>query len=159
MAPPGSVDHPQRPPEGLLRLADRLVGHQQDLGDMALGDGEHDLPHAPGRQGIGGDAAGLGIHRRAGRQRLVEGGGELRLDADDLDPSGIPGSDAADEPAAAHRHEERVEIGRILLEFQPDAALAEQGLGLVIGMDGQRPRLGGIAVAGRQRHRHSARRP
>jgi hypothetical protein len=41
---------------------------------MALGDGEHISPRAARRQGIGGDAAGLGIHRRAGRQRLVEGG-------------------------------------------------------------------------------------
>jgi hypothetical protein len=86
-----------------------------------------------GRQRIGGDAACRGVDPLAGGERAVEGRGQLRLDADEIDPPGIPGGDAADQPAAAEGDEQGIEIGRILLELEAEAALAEKGFRLAPG--------------------------
>ncbi len=64
----------------------------------------------------------------------------LRLDPDYLDPSGEPGGDAGDQPAAADGDEHRVERGQaeareIRLPFERDRAGAGDRLGRVIRMD------------------------
>ena len=56
----------------------------------------------------------------------------------DLDAAGEPGGDAADQAAAADRDQQGVEIGQLFLELQPERALADQGLGLVEGVDRHR---------------------
>src|ERR1700724_1875949 len=43
----------------------------------------------------------------------------------------LPARIPADAPAAADRHEQRAEAGRLLLQLQADAALAEQRLRLI----------------------------
>ena len=53
----------------------------------------------------------------------------------DLDAALVPGGDAADQPAAADRDQQRVEVGRLLLELEADAARAQHGLDLVEGVD------------------------
>ncbi|MHC2740901.1 hypothetical protein ACVMFA_006688 [Bradyrhizobium liaoningense] len=71
----------------------------------------------------------------------------LRLDRDDARPAGVPRRNAADQPAAADRHQQRVDVWRVLLQLQSDAALAEQGFGLIVGMDGKRPGLRDMRLA------------
>ena len=73
------------------------------------------------------------------------------LDADHLDAALVPGGDAADQAAAADRDQQRIEVGRLLLELEADAARAQHGLDLVEGVHGQRARLGDIGLARRQR--------
>ena len=50
--------------------------------------------------------------------------------------SGVPGGDAADETAATNGNEQGVEVGALLLEFETDGSLTEQGLELVVGVNG-----------------------
>ena len=58
--------------------------------------------------------------------------------ADDADAAGVPGGDAADQPAAADRHQQRVDLRRVGLDLEPDRALAEQRLRLVVGVHRER---------------------
>src|SRR3546814_11070183 len=81
----------------------------------------------------------LGVDRLSRGQRLEQGRRTLRLDCDDTDAPGEPGGDAADEPAAAGRHQQGVDLRQIGLDLEPDAALTEQRLRLVEGMHRQRP--------------------
>ena len=62
----------------------------------------------------------------------------------------MPGGDAADQAAAANRDQQRIELRRLLFEFQRQRALSQHGLVLVKGMDGQRARLLLPFLAGRQ---------
>ncbi len=71
------------------------------------------------------------------------------LDAYDLRRAVAPGGDAADQPAAAHRHQDGVEVRRLLLELEPDRALSVDRLRRVIGMD--RERSGFVCEFGRLR--------
>ncbi len=68
------------------------------------------------------------IHRRI----------ELHLDADDLDRGlDVLGGDgdAANDPAAADRHDDAVEVGRVLEHLDADRALSGDDLVVVIGVD------------------------
>ena len=65
----------------------------------------------------------------------------LRLDADHLDAAAVPRRDAGDQPAAADRDQNGVELGRILFPFEPDRALAGDRLGRVIGVHRKRAAL------------------
>ena len=79
-------------------------------------------------------------------QRLAGVGRELRLDADDprVGPEGLDGRrDAAREPAAADRHEDRREVGQVLDDLEPDRALAGDDPVVVEGRDDRQPALGG----------------
>ena len=88
---------------------------------------------------------------RPAQHRFGQGRGRFRLDADDPDASLIPGSDAADQPAAAHRDQQRIEVSGLLLELEADGALAEQGFALVKGVDRERARLGDPCFASGER--------
>src|SRR5712692_11618190 len=71
----------------------------------------------------------------------------FRLDADELDCSGVPGGDAADETAATHGNEQRVEFRILLLEFEADGSLTEQGFELIVSMNGHSAGLRGPGFA------------
>jgi hypothetical protein len=83
----------------------------------------------------------------------VQGRRQFRLDRDDADTAGIPGCNAADQPAAAYRDEERVDLRCIVFYLAPDRALADHGFGLVVCMSGERAGAGDKILAGRQRIR------
>ena len=73
-----------------------------------------------------------------GLQRVGKGGRELRLDRDDprLRPERLDRNcDAGDEASAAHRHDDRVEVGHLLEELETDRALAGDDVGIVVGRD------------------------
>src|SRR5260370_15164134 len=59
----------------------------------------------------------------------------FRLDADQFDFSRIPRSDAPDETAAANGDEQSVQLRALLLEFEADASLTEQGFKLIVGVN------------------------
>src|SRR5260370_41809147 len=61
----------------------------------------------------------------------------FRLDADQFDFSRIPRSDAPDETAAANGDEQSVQLRALLLEFEADASLTEQGFKLIVGVNAQ----------------------
>ena len=73
-------------------------------------------------------------------------------DADDLDPTLKPGSHACDQPAAAHRNEDRVELREpesfeVLLPFERRSTLSGNGLHCVVRMNQEGAALGDIRVA------------
>jgi hypothetical protein len=57
-------------------------------------------------------------------------------------PAACQARDAAQQPAAAHRHQQVRQPGRLLLPFEGHGALAGQHLRLVIGVHQQRAGLG-----------------
>ena len=95
--------------------------------------------------------AGTGRAAHTGGIRFGEGRGRFRLDADDPDASLIPDRDAANQPAAAHRDERRIEVSRLFLQLEADGSLAKQGFALVKGVDRERARLGDPCFAGGER--------
>ena len=156
----GAFDH---------RLLD-LQQHQHGLLDVAFVD-EHevvdefahdlarDLPRLPDRDALGDGAVALRVGRALDG---VEHGREAAgLHADDLD-AGLErahrGGDAADEPAAAHRDDQRVELRLRAQHLQPDGALAGDHQRVVEGVHegqalrvGQRQRVVARLVEGRRR--------
>ena len=86
----------------------------------------------------------------------MHAGGILGLDADDADLRVQRlhiGRDAADEAAAADRHEDRVGArGELLQDLEGDRALAGDDVGVVERMDEREPALGA------ERHRPLERR-
>ena len=72
------------------------------------------------------------------------------LDAHDLDAALVPGGDAADQPAAADGDQQRVDLGRLPLQLEADAALPQHGLDLVEGVHRERAGLRDIRFAGGQ---------
>ena len=85
---------------------------------------------------------------RPGFERGMQAARAFRLDADDLHAAAVPGRDPGDQSAAADRDQHGVEVGRILLPFEPDGALPGDRLGGVIGMHRQRAALRDEGVAG-----------
>ena len=76
----------------------------------------------------------------------------FRLDADDLDPALKPGGHAGDEPAAANRDENRVELlepesFEVLLPLERNRPLARDRLDRIVRMDQESAALGDIGVA------------
>ena len=63
----------------------------------------------PAGASTGSPASSARVQRRRG----------LGLDADHPDAAAVPGRDAADQAAAADRHQQRVEVGRLRLELPP----------------------------------------
>ena len=87
-------------------------------------------------------------------------GARLRLDADDRHAPAVPGGDAADQPAAADRDEQRVEVRRLsCASSSAEGALAEQRLGLVVGVDRHARRCSRRTPRSRPARRRSGRRP
>src|SRR5207237_961474 len=54
-------------------------------------------------------------------------------------PTRSPARNTTDAPSASGRHQERVDLSRLLTHLEPDAALAKQCFGRVEGMNLQRP--------------------
>ena len=127
--------------EDVLDAGAQLIrGDQQDLVDIQLRQPERFLPHAPHRDAVGEDAHALERHTAAAAQGFVHARGIFGLDTDDLDAriqSFRVGSDARDETAPAHRHEDRVDDVTVLLtqDLHGDRALARDHLGIVERMD------------------------
>ena len=86
---------------------------------MLAAQAEGFLAHLLHRDAVGEDADALERHALLGAQRIVHGRRVHRLDADDLD-LGIEvlhvHRDAGDQPAAADRHEDRVEVAARLAQ-------------------------------------------
>jgi hypothetical protein len=80
-------------------------------------------------------AIGNGIDRAAGRERAKQRRRGLWLDADHPRAAPVPGGDAGDQAATAHRDQHGVERTRLPLELAAERAGAEHGLGLVEGVD------------------------
>ena len=151
-APPGSATIETFAPEAPLGFDDRRVGHERDLGDMPARDGEVPFADPSCAERIGGDRLDRDVDRAAGFERRMQRARTFRLDADDLDPSGEPGGDAGDQPAAADRDEHRVERRqgealKVLLPFEGDRAGAGDRLGRVVGVDFERAAFGDVSVA------------
>ena len=93
----------------------------------------------------------LGVHARI----------ELGLDADDLD-AGLQrlgrGGDAGDEAAAADRHDQRIDVGRVGEHLERDRALSRDDLEIVERMDEGQPALAPRSAAPRHRPRRRSRR-
>ncbi len=81
----------------------------------------------------------------------MQGGRRLGLDRHHAHFSRKPRCDAADQPAPADRHQERVKIGDLIAQLHPDRSLAEQRLDLVESMHGHRATLHPPSFAGDQR--------
>ena len=141
----------QRVEEAFLRAADSVVGDQDDALDVALRVREHQLADAARREGVGGDAVGRRVDRDPGRERARERRCAFRLDADDAHAPRVPGCDPTDQPAAADRDEQRVDLRQLPLDLRAERRLSQQRLALVEGVHGQRARLSDIGLARRQR--------
>jgi hypothetical protein len=116
-----------------------MIGDEDYAIHIALDDRENALTNPARSKRIGGDATGFGIDRPAGRECTRQGRSKLGLDTHDPDPSGIPSGDAADQTATNNRHQERLEVRCLILEFQADGTLSEQRLGLIVSVDRQHP--------------------
>src|SRR5262249_53317042 len=102
------------------------------------GQREHQLSDALGSERVRGQTTCFGVDRASCRERGGQGGSALRLNADYAGASSEPCRDSADQPAAAYRDEQRVNIRSLLFEFEPHCALAQHGFGLIVSMDWQR---------------------
>jgi hypothetical protein len=147
----GFRDDPKRLPQRALRRPDRVVGDQDEVPNEAGRDRKHQVPDTPRRERVGSDATGLGIDGTACVHRAMQRRRQFRLDRDDPDLAGEPRRDAADQSAAADRQQQRIDRRGVGLDLQSDAALAEQGLRLVEGVDGKSAAFVDEAVAGGQR--------
>ena len=131
-------------------LHDQLLDlrHKHDRAfDLAF-PGQHDLRARGGDDGSGrlsgtldrdplGQGVGAGLDRGSAQRRQHRRAAG-RLDSDDLDPGiELPRRDDApgDEPPAADRNDERVEVGRGLQHLQRDRALTRDHPGILIGVD------------------------
>jgi hypothetical protein len=126
--------------EDILDRGAHLVGgHQQYLIDVLAGQPQGLLPDPAHRHAVREDAHPVEGHALAGAQRLVHAGRILGFDADDLDLRiqrlGVRGN-PRDEAAAAHRHEDRVDLVAVPLaqNFHRDGALAGNHIGVVEGV-------------------------
>ncbi len=96
---------------------------------VVLDNREYPFTDPPRRQRIRRQAAGL--DRMSGLERLGQCGRGERLDADDLDAAGVPGGDPRDQPAAAHRHQNRIDIRCLRGKLEPERSLPHDGLVLI----------------------------
>ena len=69
------------------------------------------------------------------------------LDGHDPDAAAIPGGDAADQAAAPNRHQQRIEIGHLVLEFAGKRALALQRRFGIVGVNAKRSGCGDMGFA------------
>ena len=129
----------QNVPQPALCVVDRRVLDQHRRCHMALRDREHQRADPARSQRLGGDPTSGRIDGVAGLKGVVQRRRQLRFDRDDLNPAGIPRGDAADQPAASGRDQQRVDLRAIDLKLQPDRALPEQRLALVVGVHRQPP--------------------
>ncbi len=138
----GFGDQAEPLPQQPLRRRDCVIGHQHGLADEALGDREHQRRRPALPPGCRRPARRPGaLTGWPASKRVVQRRAALRLDADDCGAAGIPGRDSTDQAAAAGRDQDMGQVRRVLFELPPHRALAGQHIGMVIGVDLQRPGL------------------
>ena len=136
----GRLEDRARVLEHVLDRGADLVGiDQDDLVDQLLAEAEGFLADLLHRHAVGEHADLRQAHAPAGLERAGHGVGIHRLDADDLDLRAQAldvGGDAGDQPAAADRHEDRIDRRLVLAQdFHADGALAGDHVRIVVGMD------------------------
>ena len=117
---------------------------------MSLSNGKHQFPDPTGGEGVGRDAARLGVDGATRLARRGQRGRPPRLDADDLDLAPVPRRDAPDQPASPDGHQKRIEGRRLGGELETDRSLPEECLDLIEGVHGQRAGLPHPRLAGRE---------
>ena len=80
----------------------------------------------------------------------MKGCGALSLDPHHLDIAPEPGGDPGDQATAADGHQDRVGVGDLGVQFQPERPGSGDHLGLVVGVGEQPAMLRGIRLARRQ---------
>ena len=151
-APPGSATTETSAQSRRWASAIAVVRNQDDLAHELPGDVEIEFADALRAERVGGERLDRHVDRRVRLQRRVKRARTFRLDANDFDPAREPGGDSGDEPAAANRDENRVELSRakpfeVLLPFQRHRALTRDRLDRIVRMDRQRAALGDVGVA------------
>jgi hypothetical protein len=118
--------------------ADFVGVHQHDFVDVLAAQAERFLAHLPDRDAVREDADPLEHHALLGAHRIVHGGRVHRFDADDPDlrvQEFRVDRDAGDEAAAAHGHEDRVDVAaRLAQDFHRDGALPRDDVRVIEGM-------------------------
>jgi len=128
-----------------LGLADGVIAYQHGLTDELSGDVEVGRADQAGAQRIGGDAGDLDLDRAAGLQRFMERGRSLGFDRDDPRALADRRRAACYKPAAAHGHQQGVELG-LLGELERHAAGAGEYHLVFVGRHDQRTGLGGALL-------------
>ena len=116
--------------QAALRIQDGLVLDQHGTHGMTAHDGEDQLADALGSEGIGGNAASRSIDRMSSRERHAQRRRQAGLDADDLDAALVPGGNATDQATTADGDQQRIDVRRLALQLEADAALSQHGLDL-----------------------------
>jgi hypothetical protein len=162
----GGLDDGPRVFEDVLDAGADFVGvDQHDLVDVLAAQTEGFLPDATHRNTVGKCSHSLERHALLFAQRIVHGRGIDRLDADDPDARvqvlGID-SDAGDESAATHRHEDGVDLAaRLAKDLHGHRALPRDHIRIVEGMhereialahDGLRVFVGAVVIVAMQDH-------
>ena len=89
---------------------------------------EAQQPHLGGAERVRGDPAHRGGTGSAGSERVVQRRAQLRLHGDHPGAgAGVPRGDPTDQPAAAHGHDDDVEVGGLLRQLPGDGPLPGQG--------------------------------
>ncbi len=127
-AAPEKLDgHAGLEPEPARGFAHLLVVHQHDLVDLLADDREVELGAAARGQGVGGRGDAWQLDHGPGADALVERGRPHGLDADDAhrraDRLG-GGGHSGDEPAAADRHQQQIDLRHLLEDLEADRRLA-----------------------------------
>ena len=125
----------------LLRPADRLVAHERHASHVRPCDREHQLADPAGGQRRVSAAmppAGASTGRPA-FSASVKVGADSGSTPTTVTAPAYHAADAAEQPAAADRHQHRVER-RLLREFHAERSLPEQRLGLIERVNGQGPK-------------------
>ena len=116
----GRFEHRARVLEDVLdRRADGVGINAYDLVDVLLAKSESFLADIFHRRAVGKQTDLFQAHALAGSQRLRHGVSIHRFDADDFRLRTQPldvGGDAGDQPAAAHRYEDRIQRRRVLAQ-------------------------------------------
>ena len=128
-------NYPQGLPESQLGAVDRVVGNQDYVVHVPLGDGVHERADATGRKQIRRDPTSRCINRLSSPERHREGGGAYWFNFNHPNPTGKPSRNAGDKPTATDTDEERIDIPALFLDLQPDGSLAQQCFALVVGVD------------------------
>ena len=126
---------PQARPQLPLGFGDGIVTDQHDGIDISPRDREHQIADATGTEAVSRQSRHLDIDRCLGGERREQRVRRGRLDADDADATLVPRRNATDQSAAADRDQQRVDVRCLGFELQSDRTLAEQCLGLIVGMD------------------------
>jgi hypothetical protein len=129
-------------PQRTLGRSDVVVGDLDHPLDVIANQRERVIADARGPERIRGDPADLGHDGLAGGERGDHRRAPLRLDADHPDPVVEPRRDPRERPTAAAAHQDRVDVGHLLVDLEPDRPLAGDHLGLVERMHHQRAGLG-----------------